>query len=202
MPKPAPLSPGAAARTLAHRFTRRADSLRQLHTRFGARSRRVFLVWTLWTGAERGEGDEQVLHRVELLPTPRIEDLGAVALRPWSAGVVPEGMVRVDQISCGAYTRDNLMGLKLPSEYRATQPVPSQIVDIDNTGDPRLNARTDFFWEVQEDDRSGEPQPAFRFRPYSEPTRKETQLWWIVMLERIDDDSSRDGHSKYDEEDV
>src|SRR5690349_24199276 len=108
MPKPRPLTPSQARSSLAHRFTDRADRLRQLNTRFGLRSRRVFLVWTRFTGEERGEGKEQEIARVELLPTPRVTDATAVTRFGASAGVLPVGSLRVDQISAGAYTLDNL----------------------------------------------------------------------------------------------
>lgn len=202
MPKPQPLRPGAQRKTLAHRLTRVADRLRQLNTRFGLRSQRVFLVWTRWTGDERGEGDERELYRVELLPTPRVSDLSAIALRPWAAGVVQEGTLRVDQISAGAYTFDNLVGRVMPpTPAMAPSPREGSPVDGESSA-PVFDDKTDFFWEVHEDSR-GDPLPSrVRFRVFGHPARKEGSLYWTVMLEAQSDENDRFGQSRADEEDV
>lgn len=196
MPKPAPLSgPEEAKRTLAHKLTPIADRLRQLNTRFGLRSKRVFLVWSVWSGAERGEGTERVLYEIELLPTPRVSDLSSLARRPYSAGVFPEGSIRVDQISAGAYTRDVLVGLSIPRQTteapRADQGSAINKHDYEKGTDPRI----DFWWEVQEDGRGDNPARRVRFRIFGGPSRNEGSLWWAVNLELADEARSRDGSS-------
>lgn len=203
MPDPKPLRPGQPRTTVAHRLTRVADRLRQLNTRFGLRSQRVFLVWTRWTGEERGEGDESVLARVELLPTPRVSDMSAIALRPWSAGMFPEGMLRVDQISAGAYTAENLKGLTIPSEG-ARAPRPPGSTPVSGTLlEPRSSERVDFFWEIAEDDRGdGQLTHRRRFRLFGEPARREGSLYWTVALEAASDELTRAGESRITEEDV
>lgn len=197
MPKPAPLpSAESAKRTLAQRLTRVADRLRQFNTRFGLRSKRVFLVWTRWTGEQRGEGEEQELARTELLPTPKVGDQSAVARRPWSAGVLPEGTIRVEEISAGAYTADNLRGLVIPSP--ATQaPNASRGQAIRARGPERSSdPRVDFFYEVVEDGRGDDPSARKRYRLLGDPARKEGALCWAVNLERASEDESRTGESQ------
>lgn len=193
MPRPRPLpSPEKAKSTLAHRLTRPADRLRQFYTKFGMRSRRVFLVWTVWGGAERGEGKETVAVRFELLPTPRVNDGTAIVRRPWSIGTMPEGSLIVDQVSAGAYTSDNLRGLVIPSTTaKAPRPLKGEAVQLDPQGDPVSRKRVDFYWEVVEDGRGDSPAEALRFRVFGQPWRKEGSLYWSVALERASEDPNR-----------
>jgi hypothetical protein len=169
---------------MAARLARRVDRLRQLYTRFGLRSRRVFLVWTRFTGAARGEGDEVELHRAEILPTPRVSDTTSVSRNPFSAGVLPVGSVRVDQISEGCFTKDVLKGLRIP-------PLPSgePFPDL-----PKPNI--DFFYEVTEDGRGDDPDVRERFRLLGGPFRREGQFDFVVLLERASEDRTRTGQSQ------
>lgn len=197
MPKPAPLTgPEAAKQTLAHRLTPIADRLRQLNTRFGLRAQRVFLVWTEWTGAERGEGEEKLLVELELLPTPRHTDFGAVGRRPYSAGIFSEGSVRIDQISAGAYTSDILMGLTIPLKT-TTAPRADRGADVNSPDgiEKRSNKRIDFWWEIQEDGRGDSPAARQRYRVYGSPNRDEGKLYFSVNLERADEARNRLGTS-------
>lgn len=194
MPKPGPLTgPDAARATVAHRLTGVADRLRQLNTRFGLRSKRVFLVWTRWSGAERGEGEESLLAEIELLPTPRVSDLSSISRRAYAVGVFPEGSIRVDQISAGAYTYDVLRGLSIPSQ---TTSAPRADTGASVNGDPIEKAsdpRIDFWYEVQEDGRGDNPAARQRFRVFGGPSRNEGSLYWAVNLERADEARNRLG---------
>ena len=166
MPKPEPLSgPAAARRTLAHRLSPVADRLRQLNTRMGLRSLRVFLVWSKWGGATRGEGTETVTNRVELLPTPKVTDMASLSRRPYLAGVFSEGTVRVDEISSNAYTLDVLKGLVIPTVNGQGIPVNGQ--GVERTTDPT----TDFFYEIVEDGRGDSTPERMRFRLFGGPSR-------------------------------
>lgn len=210
MPRPRPLPGGESAkRTLAHRLTRRADRLRQFYTRFGTRSKRVYLVWTRFTGVERGEGDEVELARVELLPTPRVSDLTAISHNPFRHGTYPEGSIRVDQISCGAYTEDNLMGLRVPGlEAVDVAPRPTRGTLVGGTvAAPTSDPRVDFFWEVVDDGRSAvaaEPpqESRKRYRLLGGPYRKETSLYWAANLQRVSEDLDRLGDTQIDDDDA
>ena len=178
MPKPRPLTPAEAKGSLANRFSGLVDRTRQLATKFGLRSKRVFLVWTRWTGSERGEGVEQEQARVEILPTPLVSDLTSVALNPYAAGKLPVGSIRVSEISL-SFTFDQLAGTKMPGREGAGA-IPSNV---------------DFFYEVVEDGR-GDPEPVRqRFRRLGGPTREEDNVSWSLLLERSSEDRDRRGRS-------
>lgn len=185
MARPKPLTPDRAKRTLAHKFGEKpgrpglADRLRQLNTKFGLRSKRVFLVWTYFTGQTRGEGDEREWARQEILPTPKVTDLNAIALNPYSAGKLPIGTVRVTEISA-AITMDRLVGDDVPRI----------------TGEHEVPDRLDFFYEVVEDGRGDDPPVRQRFRRSAGPNRWEGGVQWQVMLERSSEDRDRRGQSQ------
>lgn len=181
MPKPRALRPDELKRTLVGRFTGTqdrpglADRLRQLHTKFGARSVRVFLVWTKWTGAERGEGVEQTIRELEILPTPKVSDLTGITMRAAAAGKYPEGSLRVDEVSA-TLAKETLTGRLIP-------------------GGPALEEPYDFFYELRDDGREGVSPLRQRFLLYGEPARKETNISWSLYLQRASADRTRSGQS-------
>lgn len=178
MPRPRNLSAVEARRTLAHRLAPRVDRLRQFATKFGIRPYRVFLVWTLWSGIERGEGTERVVKRIELLPTPKVTDLTAVATSPFSAGTLPLGSIRVEEISAFTYTQDVLVGKAYPDGHEDA--IPEDV---------------SFEYEVVEDGR-GDPQPVrAKYRVSTTPYRAAGRVQWMVLLERVSEDNNRDGTS-------
>lgn len=199
MPRPRPLQgPEAARGTLAHRLTHTADRLRQFNTRFGLRSRRVFLVWVAWTGEERGEGEETELARRELLPTPRVSDATALTRRATAEGVLSDGQLRVDQISAGAYTEDDLAGRTIPaSTTKAPHASPAGYSD-GTRAEPRVAGNVGFWYEVVEDGR-GDPTPVrTRYRLATRPSRNEGGLYWTVVLEAAHDNVARTGDSNFE----
>lgn len=162
--------------------TRLADNLRQLNTKFGARPYRVFMVWTKWTGSERGEGDERVLLEREILPTPKVESIDTVSMTLFASGVLEMGSVHVTEVSL-TLTRDILTGRAIPG-----------LGIVDHIPQP-----FEFFYEIREDGR-GEVgtgvQPArLKFRLAVDPFRAATKPYWTFMLERISEDRSRLGKS-------
>lgn len=177
MPRPRALRPDEVARTLVGRFEKKSggpglvDKMRQLHTKFGARSRRVFLVWVRWTGVDRGEGGVRVIREFELLPTPEVAD--GASRNPYSAGMLPMGSIRLNEVSA-ALSIDTLTGRLVPGAGPIEQP-------------------DDFFYEIQEDARSGQPGARARYRVAGEPLRRETDVCWTVPLQRASNDRSRDG---------
>ena len=204
MPKPAPL-PGLdrARATLAHRLTRRVDRIRQLYTRFGVRSRRVFMVWTKWSGRERGEGHEVTVARRELLPTPELSDSTAVKWNFRAVGAVPEGALRVSEVSAGAYTKDNLMGVVIPppaATEEAPRPVPGMPLGWDE-GAPVNVQPVDFFYVVVEDGRGDRLGERERYRLNGTPWREEDGFHWVLDLERADPEEHRNGTSASDDAD-
>ena len=179
MPRPRALSPGEAARTLAHRLgSRLAPRLWQLGTKFGIRPYRVFLVWTRWSGEERGEGSECIVNRHELLPTPKV-DVSGVSYEGTHMGRVPTGSVTLTEVAV-TYTADELNGLMFPKPHEDTLPEPN-----------------DFYYEVVEDDR-GDPCPQrAKYRISRQPMRDAENVMWRVGLERMSEDNERGGKSPY-----
>ena len=205
MSKVRPLSGEEARRTLAHRFAGRADRLRQLNTRFGLRPYHVTLVWTRWTGQERGQGREQPLAggRIELLPTPKVVNLDQGIYQLLSGGALPVGSVRVTEISAN-YTMDQLVGLAVPTaEFTRENDPPHARSARELPPKPSLTdlpQPLDFHWEVREDGRGDELPPRWRFRLLSWPMRDAGKLQWVCTLERVSNDDDRDGvlNSGYD----
>ena len=172
--------------------------MRQIATRFGVRPYRCFLVWTKWSGAERGEGDETVYARFEILPTPRLAELTGVGYRPWSSGTFPEGTIRLDRIST-LFTQDNLKGLVIPAQLpldycccpgtRDGRPIAGTLAR------PVTSPQTDFFWEITEDGRGdGDPERQ-RYRVSGRLFRDAGNVQWVALLEAASDPLTREGAS-------
>ncbi len=202
MPTPKPLTRLQAQHSLANRLGARVDRIRQLSTRFGVRPYRVFLVWTRWSGSERGAGEESVFARFELLPTPRVMELTGVGYRPWSAGTFPEGTVRVDRVST-LFTADNLKGLviprQLPLDYCCCPSTPDGTPVAGTLDRPMVAPQVDFFWEIHEDGRGDEEPERLRFRLFSRVTRDAGNAQWVAMLESASDPLDRQGKPKIDQ---
>lgn len=184
MVKLAGLSAAQARGTLMARLAGTAarpgviDRARQIAVNMGARPYRVELVWTTWTGAERGEGTERELARLELLPSPQVTDLTSVALNAFSAGKLPVGSVRLSEVSAGRYTEDLLRGLRLPDGSRL---------------DERKN---DFYFDVHEDGRNLAPDELAerkRFRVMAGPHLSSCCTQYSIVLERASKDPNRMG---------
>lgn len=176
MPRPRPLQPFQARRTLANRLTRVADNLRQFCTTFGVRPYRVFLVWSRFDGEERGEGTEREIARIELLPTPKVGELTALQQGPYAAGVLTTGTLRLDKISAG-YTAAQLTGLQVPNMGQQ----------------PDMPQRVDFWYEVREDGRGGDQPVPLRFRLSASPFRAAGKVSWSVILEAQNEATGLDG---------
>lgn len=200
MPKVRALTPDQAKKTLTNRLVRTVDRVRQLNTSLGQRSRRVFLVWSKWTGAVpnaddggRGDGDDVEVDRLELLPTPKVTGLDAVALNAMSAGVLPVGTVRVEEVSA-SFTEAQLRGLfSVAAGVFETQP--------DGTVGPvdHVPSGTSFFYEIVEDGRGDTFPIRQKYRLSAQPWLREARVSWTLVLERISEDARRDGSSRYGE---
>ena len=179
MAKIGPLTPQQAANTICQRLGKVADNVRQIATTLGARPYRVFLVWTKWTGKERGEGQENEVARVEILPTPRVQTLDSITFSLYHAGTLPVGSIKVDRISVQAFSADLLTGNYVPGEHEDFIPEPYE-----------------FMYEVVEDGRGDNPATRSRFRLLSFPNRRATQVDWEIMLERVGEDRNRYAQSQ------
>lgn len=173
MPKPKALTPAEAKATLAHRLGGRVDRPRQFATKFGVRPYRVFLTWVAWSGEERGVGDQTLFKRVEILPTPKVENIDTLTQNLFSVGTLPMGTVRVSRISV-SFTEDQLAGRL--------------------SGQDSIPDNLEFFYEIVEDGRGDNPAYRHKFRLVSPPFRQAGQVHFVVVLERIGgDDLDRDG---------
>jgi hypothetical protein len=140
------------------------------------------MVWTHWTGDERGGGEEQEYCRREILPTPRVINLDSISRQPYSAGSLPVGSIKLERVST-SLTADNLQGLSIFEPEDDTVP-----------------ERYSFYYEVVEDGRGDDPPARMKFRLFGLPAREAGKVQWVVMLERISEDNARDGSSKYGED--
>lgn len=196
---------------LAQRLAPRVDKLRQRLTDFGLRVYSVDLVWTKWTGLERGAGDEYEIARVPIRPNPLVEDLTSVSLSPFAAGILPVGSVRLSQITATLFF-ENLIGTAVPDAQYFMQcglPVPpcsqgtppellslcdpssalAQVTSASEVWD-RLPRNVSFYYEVVQNDVPTPPRP--KFRPFSLPFKRPGKFDWSIVLERISEDRNRD----------
>lgn len=201
MPRVRPLSPEQARHTLANKFGRLADRVRQLATKFGVRPQRVFLRWVKWTGTERGEGDEIDVLTYEILPTPRVTSLDSVSFSFVGAGVIPVGSLKVDRISIALFTRDILLGKAFPNpkqrpgrERVTRRPLVAPMPGM-SALEPHIPEPYEFFYEIVEDGRGDDPPKRSKFRPMNEPMRRAGAVEYTVMLERVSEDRLRNGAS-------
>ncbi len=192
-----PLTPDRARRTLVARLAPTADKIRQLATKLGARPLRVFLVWTVAGGSERGGGEEETLAEIEILPTPFVADLSSLTLNPFAAGKYPVGSVRVSEVSMARFTLDVLRGDRLALPVGATRgrgPIrtaPLETFRSNVSGELLEAERVSFFYEIVEDGRGDNPPARRRFRLFSEPHPNAESVEWILFLERTHEDRSR-----------
>lgn len=204
MPKVRPLTPLQARATIAHRLAPTIDRIRQIATNLGTRPHRVFLTWTRWTGEARGEGAEELVGQLEVLPTPRVDSLDKLSFSLYAAGSLPVGSIQVSEISAAAFTEDLLSGRRIPAEARccreedaasasgAIVPTTAQLA-----GGEEVPFPYDFFYEVVEDGRGDVPPARNRFRLLSKPFRRAGKVDWTIMLEREDPDRERDNRSPF-----
>lgn len=191
--------------SLAQRLGRVADRARQIATDKGARPYRCYLVWTRWgrgDDASRGDGYERDLARVEVLPTPLVTSLDSVSFSIFHAGTIPEGSVRVGEISVETFTEDNLRGLAIPRvewlEVFGCDPCDLPDVSrLETTAADSVDEPYRFYWEVVEDDRHQRRPTRNKFRLLSKPMLRADNAEWTVMLQRESEDRLRDGRSAF-----
>lgn len=149
------------------------DAIRQIATDLGARPYRVFLVWTLWSGEERGEGVESIVREEEILPVPKVAELSGIQLQLLDIGLDEQGAVQISQIS-PRYTENQLLGRKQ-----------------DGSG---VAKNETFSWEVRLD--KGDMSDLKRRRRFmikGVPSFKADSLMWSVNLIRAGSDREHDG---------
>lgn len=178
--KPAPLAPSRVHSTLLARLSAPGgvvDRARQRATDIGARPYRVFLVWERFSGEHRGEGQELLIARHEILPTPLV-DFGSLNRQWFLIGVWPTGTARVTEVP-PSYTQDELEGRVLPGGAAV----------------PRKDGeKVTFFYEVVQDGRADDPAQRARFRCGNVPALESDNAQWVLTLERTSGDLGRTGN--------
>jgi hypothetical protein len=155
-----------------------ADEIRQLNADFGLRPYRVFLVHQLWTGPARGMGQPEEVSRVELLPTPRVEDMTATGRALHAVGLTEDGSLRLAEISA-RYTEDELLG---------------RTPDVRDPVLPRTGKRAmEFYYEVVHQRRRDDPALRRRYVPDAAADLKPGKFGWTVHLKKQQGDAARDG---------
>ncbi len=158
----------AGARSLAAQLGPIADRIRQdVAVGMGVRPYRVFMTTTRWTGEERGDGREEVVSCVELVPRPRVREVTNFQNLPFPAGVLERGVLRIDGIS---------------TSYR----------EDDFEGGRGLGRNESFFWELVLDGRSGTREQRRRCR-FLGASLHPGEAQWVAYVERTDEDRDRDG---------
>lgn len=173
---PRPLTPGEAKNSLAVRLQKTVDRGRQIDARLGFRPYQVFLVWTKWTGPERGDGNQEVVHRCQIVPTPIVQSMDSISKSPGSAGKYPQGTVRVTEVSA-RYTEEQLQGRVVPD------------AGVDQVPEPYH-----FFYEIVEDGRHGASPLRKRFSLSADPHLDAANQGWQLVLGRQSGDMGRDGN--------
>jgi hypothetical protein len=148
--------------------------VRDIYTQLGARQYEVTLVWTQWTGGERGVGAESVIKMLQILPTPEVGTLNSLQRELQSIGIDEVGSLRVTEIS-PRFNEDLLIGKDL----------------VVRSGDT-LPADMSFYWEVFFP-RIGEFGLIRRFTPKSAPSKNATNFEWTIDLVKASENRTRDG---------
>ncbi len=203
----------AEPQTFMQRLAPTVDRIRQsTAVRLGLRPYRVSLVWTRWTGEERGDGEETVLREVSIEPRPEVVDLTSVALSPYGAGILPVGSVRVQKITT-RLSDDNLRGNVVPGrDYLdgcgavQTGPGGGPPDVLGRTPSEQIGASSprtrdgvkepyDFFYEIVDTTQGGARRQKFRLMAV--PFRRRGSFDWSVVLERVSEDRERNGQSRF-----
>lgn len=149
------------------------DYIRQIPVDLGARPYRVFLVWTRWSGEDRGEGVESLVREEEILPVPKVQEISSVQLQLLDIGTDEQGSLQISQIS-PRYTENQLLGRHQ-----------------DGSGVARNET---FSWEVRLDKGDvSDLKKRRRFMIKGVPSFKADSLQWTVNLIRAGSDREHDG---------
>ena len=177
-PRLRPLTPAQAKNSLAARLAKTVDKARQIEVRLGMRPYQVFMVWTTWEGDERGDGNQRIVARIPMTPTPKVSDLTALRQNAFSAGRALVGDLRLTEVSAN-YPLEVLMGNIIPDRGEDEMPHPYH-----------------FFYEVVEDGRHcppGEGDERKRFSLEAAPFLDAENQQWILTLGKMSGDMQRDG---------
>lgn len=159
-------------RTLVATLTPCVDQIRNIFTVLGARPYHVSLIHTQWSSGMRGGGVEQVIRKVDVLPTPLIADLNDIQKELMSIGTEEVGVLKVSEIS-PRFTEDQLTGISDNGE-----PVPED---------------QQFYWEIFFPRPNG-PGVRRRFTVRGTPNYDALNFQWTVILIKQYEDRDRQGN--------
>lgn len=179
------LTPREYANSIARRYIPIVDAARDVRAQLGFRPYGITVVRTRWTGGRRGDGAQDLVSAIELLPVPLLSDLSAMTTIVSEAQLLETGTILVSEIS-GAYTEDQLLGR--------------------GDGGAPIGHDENVWWEVAflngaapgecaPDDGGGlaVATPRRRFQMRSPPFYQATKFGWSVTLTRAHDARGRDG---------
>lgn len=166
------LQRGQWPKTLVGKLTKAADRMRNIYTLFGMRPYVVRWVFTRWSLGRRGQGIEQVLAEIPLLPTPKITELVAVDNITTEVGTDEFGTLSLEEISM-RYTEDQLMGRSPFGDS-----VPKDM---------------NFYYEIEFPGQNGLPGVRRRFEPQSAPALLPGKFQWQLKISRAGENRMRDG---------
>lgn len=164
-----------AGSTLIDSLVATVDCARDLYTSLGMRSYQVSLVWTRWSGGERGVGQEFVIETQDILPIPKMAGLGGVAIELKELGSNEQGSVTLSEISL-RYAEDLLMGRGGPVPLG--QPIPFDV---------------SFYWEIALPLGASGQALRRRFTPSGAAERKAGSFEWTIRLVETEGARRRDG---------
>jgi hypothetical protein len=153
-------------RSLAQSLGPAVDRIRQLATDLGVRPYQVWLVHWRWPG-KRGLGKPIEIHREEILPTPRVQDMLSTSFAVSAFGMSEGGGLFIDQVS-QRYSEADLTG-RTPDL-------------IDPARTQTSSGNVEFFWEVRERRQTTPPTKPRRYVPSGVPMLNRTGMHWRVNL--------------------
>lgn len=151
------------------------DRVRDVLTCLGLRPYRVKIVRCRFAGGRRGQGPEQVVHELELLPTPKVVDMSALTEVDTPLGINEQGLVQLQKIS-GRYTEETLIGVGPDGN----QVAPNETV----------------YYEIEFFRRDGRPSEKRRFVRETVPTWNAATIEWTVTLNSVIEKRGRDGQPR------
>lgn len=147
--------------SLVERLSGRADRLRGLEVRLGARPWRVFVRLFRWTGGERFHGQRELAQELELTPPPIVRGESSLRYQVTAGGTRSEGVLRLEEVS-PRYTERDLDILRAP---------------LGDTEEIRI--------DIVHDARDGAEPEVRSYRPAGRPERDVTGLQWTIALEQL-----------------
>lgn len=157
--------------SLASKLIPAVDKLRDIYTKFGARPYRVRIIRTRFSGPRRGNGVEQIIHELELLPTPLVVDMRSLTEMVTPIGVNEQGVIQLQQVS-GRFTEEQLIG-----------------VGPDGTQVPENET---IYYEIEFFRRDGGQAERRRFVRDSIPMYNALQFQWQLTLVSVVESRGRD----------